>query len=71
VERLTAEHGADAKLPDLAVALANCDLKRRAARQTASAIELAILPKQPFPEPRGASPRPPLLRLPPQMLTDF
>jgi hypothetical protein len=28
-------------------------------------------PAQPFPEPRGASPRPPLLRLPPQMLTDF
>ena len=27
--------------------------------------------RQPFPEPRGASPRPPLLRLPPQMLTDF
>ena len=26
---------------------------------------------QPFPEPRGASPRPPLLRLPPQMLTEF
>jgi hypothetical protein len=28
-------------------------------------------PAQPFPEPRGASPRPPLLRLPPQMLTEF
>jgi hypothetical protein len=36
-----------------------------------AAIEPAILPPQPFPEPRGASPRPPLLRLPPQMLTDF
>jgi hypothetical protein len=33
--------------------------------------ELAIPPAQPFPEPRGASPRPPLLRLPPQMLTEF
>jgi hypothetical protein len=30
----------DAKLPDLLVALANCDFERRAARQTASAIEL-------------------------------
>ena len=28
-------------------------------------------PTQPFPEPRGASPRPPLLRLSPQMLTEF
>ena len=32
--------------------------------------ELAIPPAQPFPELRGASPRPPLLRLPPQMLTE-
>ena len=30
-----------------------------------------ILAAQPFPEPRGASPRPPLLRLPPQMLTGY
>jgi hypothetical protein len=36
-----------------------------------AAIELAILPAQPFPELRGSSPRPPLLRLPPQMLTEF
>jgi hypothetical protein len=28
VERLIAEHGADAKLPDLLVALANCDKAR-------------------------------------------